>query len=93
MVGGQASDGANNSGGAAVPGGPAGATTGPQNGGERQQMEHKVVKTSSLVVWTQVLAKAAPSAAGLTQSTYRSFRRRLDLFSRQCRRRGQGVSS
>ena len=33
MVGGQASDGANNSGGAAVPGGPAGATTSPQNGG------------------------------------------------------------
>ena len=28
------------------------------------------------------LAKAAPSAQGLTQKTYRSYRRRLDLFSR-----------
>ena len=38
------------------------------------------------------LAKAAPSAVGLTQSTYRSYRRRLDLFRRQCKRRGQGVA-
>ena len=33
------------------------------------------------------LAKAAPSAQGLTQKTYRSYRGRLDLFSRQCQRR------
>ena len=38
------------------------------------------------------LAKAAPSAQGLSQKTYRSFRRRLDLFSRQCRRRGISVA-
>ena len=38
------------------------------------------------------LAKAAPSAQGLTQKTYRSYRRRLDLFSRQCQRRGAGVA-
>ena len=34
----------------------------------------------------------APSAAGLTPSTYRSYRRRLDLFGRQCQRRGGGVA-
>ena len=38
------------------------------------------------------LAKAAPSAQGLTQKTYRSYRRRLDLFSRQCQRRGSSVA-
>eukprot|EP00435_Cladocopium_sp_Y103_P057283 s447_g19.t1 len=38
------------------------------------------------------LAKAAPSAQGLNQKTYRSFRRRLDLFSRQCKRRGTSVA-
>ena len=38
------------------------------------------------------LAKAAPSAQGLTQKTYRAYRRRLDLFSRQCSRRGNTVS-
>ena len=35
------------------------------------------------------LAKAAPSADGLSQKTYRSFRRRLELFSLQCRRRSR----
>jgi len=90
MVGGQASDGANTPGGAAVPGGPAGAMNGPQNGGAtangaQGQNEFNRGLDSGL-------AKAAPSALGLTQSTYRSFRRRLDLFSRQCRRRGQGVA-
>ena len=35
------------------------------------------------------LAKAAPSAVGLSQKTYRSFRRRLELFGRQCLRRGR----
>ena len=35
------------------------------------------------------LAKAAPSAVGLSQKTYRSFRRRLELFGRQCLRRGK----
>ena len=39
------------------------------------------------------LAKAAPPAQGLTQKTYRpigykSYRRRLGLFSRQCQGRG-----
>ena len=38
------------------------------------------------------LAKAAPSAVGLTQTTYRSFRRRLDLFGRQCLRRGNATA-
>ena len=89
MVGGQASDSANNPGGAAVPGGSAGAN-GPQHGGAiangaQGQNEFSRGLDSGL-------AKAAPSAAGLTQSTYRSFRRRLDQFSRQCRRRGQGVA-
>ena len=35
------------------------------------------------------LAKAAPSADGLSQKNYRSFRRRLELFSLQCRRRSK----
>ena len=30
------------------------------------------------------LAKACPNMEGLTQKTYRSFRRRLELFERQC---------
>ena len=38
------------------------------------------------------LAKAAPSAHGLCQRNYRAFRRRLDLFSRQCMRRGREVA-
>ena len=38
------------------------------------------------------LAKAAPSAVGLTQTTYRSFRRRLDLFGRQRLRRGNATA-
>ena len=90
MAGGQASDGANDPGGAAVPGGPAGATNGPQyggataNGAQGQNEFNRGLESG--------LAKAAPSAIGLTQSTYRSFRRRLDLFSRQCRKRGQGVA-
>ena len=33
------------------------------------------------------LAKAAPSSDGLSQKTYRSFRRRLELFQMQCKRR------
>ena len=37
------------------------------------------------------LAKAAPKAEGLTQKTYRSYRRRLELFSMQCRRRGRNA--
>ena len=35
------------------------------------------------------LAKAAPSAEGLTQSGYRGYRRRLELYALQCRRRSQ----
>ena len=35
------------------------------------------------------LAKAAPSATGLSQKTYKSYRRRLELFGRQCLRRGK----
>ena len=35
------------------------------------------------------LAKAAPSPAGLSQKTYKSYRRRLELFGRQCLRRGK----
>ena len=35
------------------------------------------------------LAKSAPSAVGLSQKTYRSYRRRLELFGRQCLRRGK----
>ena len=35
------------------------------------------------------LAKTAPRAEGLTQKTYRSYRRRLLLFSKQCQRRGR----
>ena len=38
------------------------------------------------------LAKSAPSAVGLSQKTYRAYRRRLDLFSRQCMRRGRDVA-
>ena len=33
------------------------------------------------------LAKACPNMEGLTQKSYRSFRRRLELFERQCHRR------
>ena len=35
------------------------------------------------------LAKSAPQADGLTQKSYRSYRRRLVLFSMQCHRRGR----
>ena len=35
------------------------------------------------------LAKSAPHADGLTQKTYRSYRRRLVLLSMQCHRRGR----
>ena len=35
------------------------------------------------------LAKTAPRAEGLTQKSYRSYRRRLMLFSKQCQRRGR----
>ena len=35
------------------------------------------------------LAKTAPNAEGLNQRTYRSYRRRLLLFSMQCQRRGR----
>ena len=35
------------------------------------------------------LAKACPSSEGLSQKTYRSYRRRLELFQRQCGRRGR----
>ena len=35
------------------------------------------------------LAKAAPIADDLTQSNYRSFRKRLELFALQCRRRSK----
>ena len=35
------------------------------------------------------LAKVAPSATGLSQKTYKSYRRRLELFGRQCLRRGK----
>ena len=38
------------------------------------------------------LAKSAPSAVGLNQRTYRAYRRRLDLFSRQCMRRGKDTA-
>ena len=38
------------------------------------------------------LAKAAPSAEGLDSKTYRAYRRRLQLFSKQCSRRGQNVA-
>ena len=38
------------------------------------------------------LAKSAPSAVGLSQRNYRAYRRRLDLFSRQCMRRGKDTA-
>ena len=38
------------------------------------------------------LAKSAPSAVGLNQRTYRAYRRRLDLFSRQRMRRGKDTA-
>ena len=38
------------------------------------------------------LAKAAPSAEGLNQKSYWSYRRRLQLFSKQCSRRGRDVA-
>ena len=38
------------------------------------------------------LAKACPSAEGFTQKTYRSYRRRLELFEKQCTRRGHDTA-
>ena len=38
------------------------------------------------------LAKAAPSADGLSQKTYRSYRRRLQLYAKQCLRRGKDTA-
>eukprot|EP00434_Breviolum_minutum_P040876 symbB.v1.2.036343.t1/scaffold5099.1/size30949/1 len=35
------------------------------------------------------LAKSAPFGENLSQKTYRSYRRRLVLFSKQCHRRGR----
>ena len=87
VAGGQPSDGANGSGGAGVP---AGATNGPQQAGATANGAHGQGEFNRGL--DSGLAKAAPSAVGLTQTTYRSFRRRLDLFSRLCRRRGQGVA-
>ena len=58
-------------------------------------MEVNKGKVVSKEAWTleySGLAKAAPAAQGLTQKTYRSYRRRLDLLSRQCQRRGAGVA-
>ena len=38
------------------------------------------------------LAKAAPSTDGLSQKTYRSYRRRLELYMKQCHRRGRDAA-
>ena len=38
------------------------------------------------------LGQSSSISCWVNRSTYRSYRRRLDLFSRQCRRRGQGVA-
>ena len=89
VAGGQSSDSAN-AGGAGVPVAYAGAPNGPQNGGAAANGAQGQGNLSRSL--DSGLAKAAPSAAGLTQSTYRCYRRRLDLFRRQCKRRGQGVA-
>ena len=68
-----------------VPPAAAAATTANGDGGAPGQQSYERGLDSGL-------AKAAPSAQGLSQKTYRSFRRRLDLFSRQCRRRGTSVA-
>ena len=51
------------------------------NGGGRHEPAYRGLDSG--------LAKAAPSADGLSQKNYRSFRRRLELFSLQCRRRSK----
>ena len=38
------------------------------------------------------LAKSAPIAEGLNQKSYRSYRRRLQLFAKQCGRRGRDTA-
>ena len=39
------------------------------------------------------LAKAAPTADKLDQKSYRSYRRRLELYQKQCQRRGRNVAA
>ena len=73
------------------------------NGHRRQQQQDAATAHSEEAAldvsgdWTQGqsrgldsgLAKAAPKGENLTQKSYRSYRRRLELFSLQCRRRGR----
>ena len=47
--------------------------------------------TFSFRVLDSGLAKAAPAADKLDQKSYRSHRRRLELFQKQCQRRGHNV--
>ena len=39
------------------------------------------------------LAKACPDTVDLCKATYRRHRRRVEVFSRMCRRRGPGTAS
>ena len=39
------------------------------------------------------LSKACPDTGDLSESTYRRYRRRIEVFSRMCRRRGPGTAS
>ena len=58
------------------------------NTGEGQANGPPVATGSGFRGLDSGLAKTAPRAEGLTQKTYRSYRRRLVLFSKQCYRRG-----
>ena len=39
------------------------------------------------------LAKACPDTGDLSKSTYKRYRRRIEVLSRMCRRRGPGTAS
>ena len=56
------------------------ATTVPDAHGEAQQGQNRGLDAG--------LARSCPDSAGLSQVSYRSFRRRIDVFERCCRRRG-----
>ena len=86
--------------GTAMAGGKGSSNTKGGNGGNGGNGSHAAASATANgeVAWSNQrgldsgLAKSAPSAVGLNQRTYRAYRRRLDLFSRQCMRRGKDTA-
>ncbi len=74
------------------------AKGGNNNGGGKGSLTAEHAVANGETAWNNQrgldsgLAKSAPSAVGCSQRTYRAYRRRLDLFSRQCMRRGKDTA-